>query len=49
LKLIDKILKHININKQINEWKKLGIIDNDFDINDVYNNIILEKQLNKKY
>jgi len=49
LELIDKILNHKNIDEQINEWKELGIIDNSFDKNDIYEDTILGKQLNSKY
>jgi len=49
LELIDKILNHKNIDEQINEWKELGIIDNSFDKNDIYEDTILGKQLNNKY
>ncbi|MCB5258560.1 MAG: hypothetical protein WC179_03370 [Candidatus Cloacimonadaceae bacterium] len=36
ISLIEKVLTHKNIQKQIQEWQELGIIDNDFKIEDVF-------------
>lgn len=47
--LIEKILNHKNINEQIDEWKELGMLDDNFDKNDIYEFTALGKQLNSKY
>jgi len=47
--LIEKIINHENFNKQINEWKELGIIDNKFNKNDIILNDLTGKYLNPKY
>lgn len=47
--LIEKILNHKNINEQIDEWKELGMLDDNFDKNDIYEITALGKQLNSKY
>jgi len=36
ISLIEKVLTHKNIQKQIQEWQELSIIDNDFKIEDVF-------------
>ncbi|MEO0283887.1 MAG: site-specific DNA-methyltransferase [candidate division WOR-3 bacterium] len=47
--LIEKILKHRNIEEQIKEWKDLGIVEDDFDENEILENKLTGKQLNEKY
>ncbi|MFA7204534.1 MAG: DNA methyltransferase, partial [Candidatus Caldatribacteriota bacterium] len=47
--LIEKIIKHPNINEQIDEWKELGIIDNNFNKDEIIENNLTEKHLNPKY
>ncbi len=47
--LIEKILNHKSINEQIDEWKELGMLDDNFDKNDIYEFTALGKQLNSKY
>ncbi|MCL0063585.1 site-specific DNA-methyltransferase, partial [Peptococcaceae bacterium] len=49
LKLIDKILKHKNFNKQLKEWKELGIIDNGFRKNKVIESNLTGKHLNTEF
>ncbi|MDH7604333.1 MAG: site-specific DNA-methyltransferase, partial [Melioribacter sp.] len=49
LKLIEKILKHKNINEQIKEWQELGFVDENFKVDDVLQNDLTGKHLNKKY
>lgn len=49
LDVIEKILTHPGINEQINEWKELGIIDDDFDRSKIFENTLISKELNKKY
>lgn len=45
IEVIKKIIKHKNIDAQINEWIELGITDKDFDKKD----IIKDDKLNKNY
>lgn len=47
--LVEKILNHENISEQIKEWKELGIVDENFRIEDVIETNIMGKQLSKKY
>jgi adenine-specific DNA-methyltransferase len=49
MEIIQKILSHKNIGKQIEEWKELGIIDNDFDVNKVLETGLAGIRLSKKY
>jgi adenine-specific DNA-methyltransferase len=49
MEIIQKILSHKNIGKQIQEWKELGIIDNDFDVNKVLETGLAGMHLSKKY
>jgi adenine-specific DNA-methyltransferase len=49
IELIEKILKHQNINEQIKEWQELGIVDENFKIEDVFENDIYGKKLTRKY
>jgi len=49
IELIEKILKHQNINEQIKEWQELGIVDENFKIEDVFENDLTGKHLAKKY
>jgi len=48
-KLVEKILKHKNINEQIKEWQELGIVDKSFKIKDVFENELNGKRLATKY
>jgi len=47
--IIEKILNHKNFNEQVKEWKELGIIDDDFDKNQIIQKAVTGKELNKKY
>ncbi|HPC10396.1 MAG TPA: DNA methyltransferase, partial [archaeon] len=47
--LIEKILNHNGIQKQIKEWIELGIVDEKFKINDVFENDLTGKHLAEKY
>jgi adenine specific DNA methylase Mod len=47
--LIKKIIRHQNFSKQIKEWKTLGIIDDDFNKNDIIEDTLIGKNLVKKY
>jgi len=49
LSLIERILSHKNINEQIKEWQELGIVDENFDTNNVFENDLTGKHLSKKY
>jgi len=49
IELVKKISNHKNIQEQIEEWKELGIINNDFDKTKIIENNLMGKQLNKKY
>ena len=49
LELIEKILKHQNINEQIKEWQELGILDEKFKIEDVFETDLMGKRLSEKY
>ncbi len=50
-KLIEKIFKAKGIKEQINEWRELGIIDENFKVQGegVFENSLEEEYLNKKY
>jgi len=46
---INKILNHNNFKKQLDEWKELGIVDNNFNKDQILENNIIGKVLNEKY
>jgi adenine specific DNA methylase Mod len=48
IKVIEKILKHKNFEKQIEEWEDLGIIDN-FNKKKIFETTLRGKTLNPKY
>jgi adenine specific DNA methylase Mod len=47
--IIEKIINHKNFKKQVEEWKELGIIDENFDKSKIILNSLIGKELNKKY
>jgi adenine specific DNA methylase Mod len=49
LEMIEKIINHKNFGEQVNEWKELGIIEEDFEKNGIIQKTVTEKELNKKY
>lgn len=49
IELVEKILSHKNFKEQVNKWKDLRIVDDDFDKNKTLENTLTGKQLNKKY
>jgi len=49
INLTEKILKHKNIKEQIKEWVELGIVNQDFKIENVLENDLTGKHLSKKY
>lgn len=49
IELIEELLKHKNFEKQQEEWKELGIIDEKFEKNLILENRLDGKQLKKEY
>ncbi|MCX7928590.1 MAG: site-specific DNA-methyltransferase [Patescibacteria group bacterium] len=47
--LIKRILEHKNIAEQIKEWKELGIVEEGFQVQDVFENSLEGERLAKKY
>ena len=48
-KILDKIAKHENLIEQIKEWKELGIVENDFDFTEIFENNLLEEKTKKEF
>jgi len=38
IEIIEKIIRHQNINQQVKEWQDLGIVDENFKIEDIFDN-----------
>jgi len=49
ISLIEKILKHEDIKEQIKEWQELGIVDENFKTEDIFEIDLIGKHLAKKY
>ncbi len=49
LKLVEKIKKHKNFSEQIKEWQELGIVDENFKLDDILTTDLIGKYLSKKY
>jgi len=49
IEIIRKLLTHKNIEKQIEEWNGLGVVDNDFKVYEVLENDLAGIRLAKKY
>jgi len=49
IEIVEKILKHDNFKKQLEEWNELGIIDDSFDKKKIIEKDLTRKHLNKKY
>ncbi len=49
IELIEKILSHPNIDKQIKEWKDLGIVESNFNKEEVLVEDLVGKRVNPKY
>jgi adenine specific DNA methylase Mod len=49
IELIQKILKHENINEQVKEWQELGIVNENFNSDNVFTINLTGKHLSKKY
>ncbi len=47
--LIEKIIANNKINEQIEEWKQLGIADENFDIRQIFENTLEGKSISKKW
>ncbi|HOK10602.1 MAG TPA: DUF559 domain-containing protein, partial [Candidatus Hydrogenedens sp.] len=47
--LVERILKHPNIGEQIKEWQDLGIVDENFKIEDIIEDDLTGKRLSEKY
>jgi adenine specific DNA methylase Mod len=49
IKIIEKILKHKNFEKQVEEWKNLEIVDKNFKTKDFFTQTLNGKTINEKY
>jgi adenine specific DNA methylase Mod len=49
IEIIQKLLSHENIEKQIEEWKELGIVDSDFSVENVVKSNLIGKHLTDRY
>ncbi|CUS78306.1 adenine-specific DNA-methyltransferase [Candidatus Kryptonium thompsonii] len=49
VELIERLLNHSNFGKQVEEWKALGLVDDDFDKWKVLENKLSGKELSKRY
>jgi len=49
IELIEKVLRHEGIEEQVREWRDLGIVDENFKIDDVIEKVDLGKQLSERY
>ena len=49
ISLVENILKHENINDQIKEWQELGIVDENFKLDDIFTIDLMGKHLSEKY
>jgi len=49
IEVIEKILDHPNFEKQVKEWKELGIISDEFDPKEIFTTILEGKSLNPNY
>ncbi|GBD34323.1 Modification methylase BamHI [bacterium HR35] len=49
IEIIEKIINHKNFNEQVKEWKELGIIDENFNKNEIIKNDLTGENLNPKY
>jgi len=49
IKIIQKLLSHENIEEQIKEWKELGIVDDDFSVENVVKSNLAGKHLANNY
>ena len=49
IEIVEKIMNHERFEEQVNEWKELGIVDKEFNKNNILENTIEGKQLTEKY
>ena len=49
INLIKQILEHENIEEQIKEWQELGIVDENFKVDDIFTSNLMGKYLSEKY
>ncbi|MDK2906886.1 MAG: adenine-specific DNA-methyltransferase [Petrotoga sp.] len=49
IEIIEKVMNHEKFEEQVNEWKELGIVDKEFNKNNILENTIEGKQLTEKY
>jgi len=49
IETVKKIIKHDNFGKQIEEWKKLGIVDDNFDKKRIIERDLSDRHLNPKF
>jgi adenine specific DNA methylase Mod len=49
IEVIEKVMNHEKFEEQVNEWKELGIVDKEFNKNNILENSITGKQLTEKY
>ncbi len=49
IEVIEKVLNHKNFDRQVAEWKELGIVDEGFRKEQILENTVAGKQLNTKY
>ena len=49
IELIEKLFKHSGIERQIEEWKELGIIYDDFNLNSIFRRNLNGEIINEKY
>jgi adenine specific DNA methylase Mod len=49
IEVIEKVMNHEKFEEQVNEWKELGIVDKEFNKNNILENTIEGKQLTEKY
>ncbi|WP_103898004.1 site-specific DNA-methyltransferase [Petrotoga halophila] len=49
IEIIEKIMNHQGFEEQVKEWKELGIVDKEFNKNNILENSITGKQLTEKY
>jgi adenine specific DNA methylase Mod len=47
--IIEKILSYQNLDEQVKEWQDLGIVDENFEVSDVFETDLTGKHLSKKY
>lgn len=49
IELVEKVLRHEGIEEQVREWRDLGMVDENFKIDDVIEKVDLGKRLSERY